>query len=1450
MVLLVCVKVFIESSVSFAIIWYLRLDECFCMSRFVNCLLLLFSLMHVACGNGNFSKHDIMLADSLCKRVEVERYADIAGVYRSAVMLDSIVERNSEYDYIAKNALAYVAFMRMDYLEAVRLYEDVLRNAQCEVERLVADVGLMTLCYRTSANRRFFDFRSDALRRVARINEEVDVLPADEKVRFLRAVVELDIVSVCYFLNIGIESEMLSSIHQLEYNVQFTDDLPLRIYTRMVLNMQPSLSVAERFNALIYGLRRSNDAGLLWLSGNYRLLLAIMLRNDVVRKQLVSESYGGIAELSGDSIDTDALPRHIAMQAVADFDAYGDRFMTVETMTVAASCNTQTGQYHEALSLLEDAISVVNDYYIDNGLTYDSLPLFSLYDVNDAVEMEFMDNDSIINIAECLLSVRREAACVFSGLGDKYASDVNRNSYLDLLRTTRLNKQFERSAEIAAASANRMYVWSVVALITLIAVFVTMYLISRRWRLRNKLYSDDLKSVLDLCRLLMSSLPQELSDDDGVRSSVEDILNVNLHDFSGRTTFKIITAAGYNGSDDGFVYIFPLLHVDGSNDELLHVVCTKGLSTEKYSLLELLLPYVAVTLDEGRRIVGLADEQIQLEQLRVSYNAYLAAHKRENVLKRVSVSVVAGMKPYMDRILNELRHLSEVDACGELEQLRLKYVAELTDKLDDYNVILEHWIKMRQGVLNLNIESFSLAEIFDIISKRSASFEQKGLQFEVKESFSVVKADKALTLFMINTLTDNAGKFTPSGGRIVLEATEGDNYVEVAVSDTGIGLSQEEVELILNEKVYDASVIGSGVAAAESKGGGFGLMNCKGIIEKYRKTDSLFDVCRMDIASTRGKGSRFSFRLPKGVLRAVMLICIMLMPFSVKADAGRWDDINLLVDSVYNCNVDGRYEASLLHARRVIACLNNYYMDAIGGNDTLSFSSGHSCELYWWRNSLFPESLKEEIFYNLLDVRNEIAVAALALNDWNTYRFNNGIYSQLYRIVHEDKEIALYYEKMQRLANYRLVAVIICITLIVILLVVYASLYLRRGVIERMNAQLVLDVNRRLLRSAVSERMATAEFTQNVADDIYWGVNELLRISRVVVLLKDGENENFAVAASPVNGDVENLLYLERVCASGEGLVYAGGMKRTFPVSVVVSGKRIILGAIELAMERNLSDNELMSVELIADYAAAVIYHFTVRLASSYRNLDEVQEETERTKLEENRLHVQNMVMDNCLSVLKHETVYYPGRIRELVNGSLCGGSLSKEVWNERVSSMKELMDYYNSIFGVLSSCAMRQLDETSFRVSKVPLNEVWEYLQTFVRRRVAKASVALELLCEPTAAVACGDSDLIYFLFENLLVAALAVRVDGRLHLSAVEDGGVVRVQLFDERYRLTSEQAAELFTPSKNKITNSGIKDMEYLVAREIVRIHEDNMGRRGGRMEARESDKGVYILFTLPK
>ena len=76
-------------------------------------------------------------------------------------------------------------------------------------------------------------------------------------------------------------------------------------------------------------------------------------------------------------------------------------------------------------------------------------------------------------------------------------------------------------------------------------------------------------------------------------------------------------------------------------------------------------------------------------------------------------------------------------------------------------------------------------------------------------------------------------------------ARQENDFVEISVEDNGCGLSPEDVNHIIGEKVYDSKIIGMNdapdrEALRKNKGNGFGLMNCKGIIEKYKKTNPAF----------------------------------------------------------------------------------------------------------------------------------------------------------------------------------------------------------------------------------------------------------------------------------------------------------------------------------------------------------------------------------------------------------------------------------------------------------------------------------------------------------------------------------------------------------------------------------------------------------------------------------
>lgn len=240
-------------------------------------------------------------------------------------------------------------------------------------------------------------------------------------------------------------------------------------------------------------------------------------------------------------------------------------------------------------------------------------------------------------------------------------------------------------------------------------------------------------------------------------------------------------------------------------------------------------------------------------------------YRNGNIERRAKVQMVYSIIPYLDRILAAV---SRMKRQGRADEESLEYVHQLTDEIMRINDVLTSWIQISQGQVKLHVTSFPLQEVFTIVDGGRTTFAQKGVTLQVDETAAKVKADKALTLFMVNTLADNARKFTPEGGTVRVSAEETDSYVEVSVSDTGMGLSESDVATLNDSKVYDPQLLGR---PDTGKGFGFGIMNCKGIIGKYRKSSDLFRVCEFGLESKEGSGSRFWFRLPR-VLVALLFV--------------------------------------------------------------------------------------------------------------------------------------------------------------------------------------------------------------------------------------------------------------------------------------------------------------------------------------------------------------------------------------------------------------------------------------------------------------------------------------------------------------------------------------------------------------------------------------------------
>jgi signal transduction histidine kinase len=112
----------------------------------------------------------------------------------------------------------------------------------------------------------------------------------------------------------------------------------------------------------------------------------------------------------------------------------------------------------------------------------------------------------------------------------------------------------------------------------------------------------------------------------------------------------------------------------------------------------------------------------------------------------------------------------------------------------------------------------------------------------------MVEADSEKLLWVLLQLVDNAVKFTPSGGRIDVVAEPTGHRVRFRVSDTGIGISADEIPLVFEEfRQLDGS------STRRYGGTGLGLALAHRIIEAHGS--------HFRVESEVGRGSAFEFTL-------------------------------------------------------------------------------------------------------------------------------------------------------------------------------------------------------------------------------------------------------------------------------------------------------------------------------------------------------------------------------------------------------------------------------------------------------------------------------------------------------------------------------------------------------------------------------------------------------------
>lgn len=196
-----------------------------------------------------------------------------------------------------------------------------------------------------------------------------------------------------------------------------------------------------------------------------------------------------------------------------------------------------------------------------------------------------------------------------------------------------------------------------------------------------------------------------------------------------------------------------------------------------------------------------------------------------------------------------------LDTVGELNEQQQGYVKKIISGVENMSRLVNNLLDLGRIEIGVGLQVENVT-VLDIIERVTGAVQlqasQKNITLSVelpKDMPHAVEADQALLHQAVYNLVENAIKYTPENGRVVIRTLSQPDYLIFAIEDSGFGISPEDLP-----RLFERFYRGKQREARAQPGSGLGLAIVESIAESHRG--------RVWVDSEVGKGSTFYLQIP------------------------------------------------------------------------------------------------------------------------------------------------------------------------------------------------------------------------------------------------------------------------------------------------------------------------------------------------------------------------------------------------------------------------------------------------------------------------------------------------------------------------------------------------------------------------------------------------------------